>query len=417
MQQGRPVQHVSALCDDRLQGAPGAAALPVAADPGPAGTAGAGVPAGTEVAAHTVGAFAPEVSVKPVAGAGGSKISPIAEPTAEAAEARTLATETAPGQGAQGAAAGDGAAAAPAAGENPDPVAPGQGAQAAAAGGGAAAAPAAGENPNPVAPVATAANSSLVTATGDSFDLPKPHDASTELAAGEVGAYRLSARTLPCSCQSDRQRRLHAPVSMPGSGREQSGVCAVQGASSAGDGQGHKGTQVGAAVVEATTQSPTAPATDNGGAAQAAAAPADATQRSEIQVRCSSTLEANKATPCTSAFVTDGNVVTKASLPTHCRQHHRLRRPSPRQQGRQCVRTRSNLRGAFALAEATQLGRSQVVGAMWSGLVLRLRSACPVARPRHLWRWYAYGDPAVTSILCLGAAADCCVDCLCLLVI
>ena len=348
----------------RLQGAPPvAAALPVPEDAQPAGSAGAAAPAaGTEVAAHTVGAFAPEVSVKPVAGAVAHKISPIAEPTAEAAEARTLATETAPGQGPQGAVAGGGNQISPIAEPTAEAAqartlateaAPGQGPQGTAASGGAAAAPAAGENPNPVAPVATAANSSLVTATGDSFDLPKPHDASHELAAGEVGAFRLSACALaPGSRQSYRQHRLHKRVTLHDSGRELPSVCAVQGASSAGDGQGHKGTQAGAAVVEATTQSPTAPANDNSGAAQAAAAPAETTQRSEIQVRCSITLEANRATPCSSAFVTDGSFVTKGSLPTHCRQHHRLRRPSPQQQGRQCVRTRSSLRGAFALAEA-----------------------------------------------------------------
>jgi hypothetical protein len=276
----------------RLQGAPPvAAALPMPADPQPAGSAGAAAPAaGTEAAAHTVGAFAPEVSVKPMAGAGAHKISPIAEPTAEAAEARTLAIETAPGQGPQGAAAGGGNQISPIAEPTVEAVL-GQGAQAAAAGGGVAAAPAAGENPNPVAPVATAANSSLVTATGDSFDLPKPHDASHELAAGEVGAFRLSACALaPGSRQSYRQHRLHKRVTLHNSGRELPIVCAVQGASSAGDGQGHKGTQAGAPVVEATTQSPTAPANDNGGAAQLAAAPADATQRSEIQVRCSITL-------------------------------------------------------------------------------------------------------------------------------
>ena len=165
----------------RLQGAPAvAAALPMPADPQPAGTAGADAPAaGSEVAAHTVGAFAPEVSVKPVAGAGANKISPIAEPTAEAAEARTLATETAPGQGPQGAAGSDGAAVTPVAGAAP--------------------------------PVATAANSSLVTATGDSFDLPKPHDASHELAAGEVGAtlfMSLCSRTLQPSIPLPAQAAL-----------------------------------------------------------------------------------------------------------------------------------------------------------------------------------------------------------------
>lgn len=61
----------------------------------------------------------------------------------------------------------------------------------------------------------------------------------------------------------------------------------MQGLTSAVDGQAQKGTQASAPVVEATTQSPTAAATDNSGAAQPAAAPADATQRSEIQVRCS----------------------------------------------------------------------------------------------------------------------------------
>ena len=139
---------------------------------------------------------------------------------------------------------------------------------------------------------------------------------------------------------------------MPGSNHELSSVCSVQGLSSAADGQAHKGTQAGAPVVEATTQSPAALATDNGGTAQPAAAPADATQRSEIQVRCSLAFQAVKATPCSSASVIDGNVMAEGSLPMHCRQLHLLRRPSLRQQGRQCVRTRSSLRGAFALGEA-----------------------------------------------------------------
>lgn len=127
---------------------------------------------------HTAGAFAPEVSVKPIASDGAGTAAPMAEPTAAAdkdiaAATEPAATQPAAGQAKAEPASGDVAAAAPAADDK------------AAAAADKATAAAAHQQGTP--------GSSLLTATSESFDLPKPHGVAPELTAEEVRGTRAVA--------------------------------------------------------------------------------------------------------------------------------------------------------------------------------------------------------------------------------
>lgn len=196
--------------------------VPGAQQPVGAADADAGA-AAAEDSAHTVGAFAPEVSVQPVAGDGAGKAAPIAEP-------------------AEGAVAGSAPATEPASGD----------ATAVVSGAAAMQQPA-------------GASSSLATATADSMELPKPHDASREMATEQVGLIRMA--TLPRSCNHlHLLPQLHIRCSgLTSAARVASSTQHTSyGAQEDTNTSADKGMQAGTSALEAALQAPSLAAADSG---------------------------------------------------------------------------------------------------------------------------------------------------------